>query len=131
MSEVSGDSRSRLENQINDDYQSYQARKEGDKGTRDLQSTLSDISVLMSRAHSELTTTSQADSLYKKWEGIIKSGMPDSNVHFFDQHASMKISRESDQNLKVVHQLQKELSNLKALKLSDHSMKWNRYKQRA
>jgi hypothetical protein len=37
-------------------------------------------------------------------------------MHFFDEHASLKLSRDED-NLRVVNQLQRELNQLKMFKL--------------
>ena len=73
----------------------------------------------MSKAYSEITTESNFEQFYSKWQGIIKSGTTQETGslncgphHFFDQFAHMKMKSE-DNNLKVVKQLQKELNDLK------------------
>jgi hypothetical protein len=58
-----------------------------------------------------VTTKSEFESFYQKWSGIINSGKEPSN-HFFDPNAAMKLEK-TDENLKVVKKLQKELNDLK------------------
>jgi hypothetical protein len=69
---------------------------------------------MLSRAYSELTTVSRFDVFYQKWEGIIKSGKSDmdSDLHFFDEHARLKLQKD-DQNLKVVKHLRREIDDLR------------------
>ena len=87
---------------------------DAEKASKDLDDTFSDISGFMSKAYSDITTNTQNESLYKKWEGIIKSGVnvcdeTSGDLHFFDRHAFLKLQHEDD-NLKVVKDLQHELN---------------------
>ena len=71
-------------------------RSDADRVSKEMDDTFSDISGLMSKAYTDITTTTQNDSLYKKWEGIIKSGLntydeANGDIHFFDSHAFLKL----------------------------------------
>ena len=54
---------------------------------------MSDISQNMQvKAFSELTTGSNFEAFYNKWEGIVKSGTNHADdLHFFDSNAFLKL----------------------------------------
>jgi len=113
----------RLEMDIQDQYDQLRSmnRSEADRVKKDSSSSWSQASAILSKAYSELTTTSEFEKFYDKWRGIIDSGKsieygshPSDfrDPHFFDENAWLKLQKDDD-NLKVVKNLQKQLNDLR------------------